>query len=360
MEPAPRWRVDRARNVALQHHALGAPRRVRNRRRRQQRPGVGVLAVGIELLRWRDLDDAAEIHHRDTAADMFDDAQIVRNEEIGQLEFLLQILHQVQDLRLDRHVERGNRFVGDDELGIDGKRARDADALALTAREFVRITAVIILAQADLFQQFDNALLAIIALGDVMDLHAFADDLADAHARVERGVGVLEDDLHLAPQIAHRVGIERGYVGAFEIDAARSGFEQPDHEAPEGRLAAARFTHQPQRFPVLDFERYVVDRPDVITAVPRQPPVHRKIFFEVADFHQRHGQVTLMQATQWPASISTRSGTTAAQSASAWAQRVRNRQPDGQSSGLGTMPGIASSRSFAAAVPGTEFISPMV
>ena len=52
---------------------------------------------------------------------------------------LLQVAQQVDDLRLDRHVERRDRLVGDDELRVDGERARDADALALAARELVRV-----------------------------------------------------------------------------------------------------------------------------------------------------------------------------------------------------------------------------
>ncbi len=69
--------------------------------------------------RGRGLDDTAEIHHRDAAADVVDHGEIVRDEEIGEPEFLLQILQQIDDLRLDRHVERGDRLVADDELRLD-------------------------------------------------------------------------------------------------------------------------------------------------------------------------------------------------------------------------------------------------
>ena len=53
---------------------------------------------------------------------------------IGQAEALLQILHQVEDLRLHRDVERRDGLVRDDEIGLDRERPRDADALALAAR----------------------------------------------------------------------------------------------------------------------------------------------------------------------------------------------------------------------------------
>jgi hypothetical protein len=72
---------------------------------------------------------------------MLHDAEIVRDEEIGEAELALQILQQVDDLRLDRDVERRDRLVADNELRIERERPRDADALALSAGEFVGITA---------------------------------------------------------------------------------------------------------------------------------------------------------------------------------------------------------------------------
>ena len=47
------------------------------------------------------------------------------------------ILEQVDHLRLDRHVERGDRLVGHEQLGVQGQGPGDADALALAAGELV-------------------------------------------------------------------------------------------------------------------------------------------------------------------------------------------------------------------------------
>ena len=43
-------------------------------------------------------------------------AQVVRDEQVGEAELVLQVLEQVDDLRLDRDVERRDRLVADDEL----------------------------------------------------------------------------------------------------------------------------------------------------------------------------------------------------------------------------------------------------
>ena len=61
-------------------------------------------------------------------------ARSVRDEEVGQPELLLQVLEQVDDLRLDRHVQRADRLVANDELRLHRQGAGDADALPLSPR----------------------------------------------------------------------------------------------------------------------------------------------------------------------------------------------------------------------------------
>ena len=63
----------------------------------------------------------------------------MRDEEQRQPVSLLHVLEDVQDLGLDAHVERGNWLVTDEQFRLEGERASDADALALTAGEFGRL-----------------------------------------------------------------------------------------------------------------------------------------------------------------------------------------------------------------------------
>ena len=87
----------------------------------------------------RGLHDPADIHHRDPLADVLDHAEVVRDEQIGKPELFLKIEEEVQDLGLDRHVQGGDGLVRNDQTGIQGKGPGDADTLALTAREGMRI-----------------------------------------------------------------------------------------------------------------------------------------------------------------------------------------------------------------------------
>ena len=111
------------------------------RNRRQQRLRVRMRRRREERLGRRHFDEPAAIHHGHAIADLAHQPQIVRDEEIGQAEALLQIEQQIDDLRLHRHVERRHRLVAHDERRLERERARHADALALAAAEFVRILA---------------------------------------------------------------------------------------------------------------------------------------------------------------------------------------------------------------------------
>ncbi len=63
-----------------------------------------------------DLDHLAEVHDGDPVADVAHDREVVRDEEVGEVEVVLQVGEQVDDLRLDRDVERRDGLVADDQL----------------------------------------------------------------------------------------------------------------------------------------------------------------------------------------------------------------------------------------------------
>ena len=103
------------------------------------------------------LDDLAEIHDHNRVAHMRDRGEVVGDEQIGEPELGLQVAQQVEDLRPDRDVESGDRLVEHDELGRQRQSARDGDALALPAGEFVREKVCGPLRQADQVEQLQDA-----------------------------------------------------------------------------------------------------------------------------------------------------------------------------------------------------------
>src|SRR5207249_8971860 len=91
-------------------------------------------------------------------------------------------------------------LVRDDELRPQRERARDADALTLTARELVREAVVVLRRETYGVEQLLDLRLSLALVADVVDLQRVADDRPDALARVQGRVRILEDHLHLAAQ----------------------------------------------------------------------------------------------------------------------------------------------------------------
>src|SRR4051794_9440510 len=129
--------------------ARGALAWVRDRHRGQEFFRVGVARVLADLVGVAGLDDLALVHHRDAVGNVANDADVVRDEDVGQAEFVLKVVEQVDDLRLDRYVERRDRLVAEDQLRFEGQSPGDPDPLPLPAGEFMRVAVVVLGGEAD-------------------------------------------------------------------------------------------------------------------------------------------------------------------------------------------------------------------
>ena len=141
------------------------------------------------------LDDLARRHDADLVGHLADDRQIVGDQQQRHAKAIAQILQKLQDVRLDRHVERRRRLVGDQHVGLVGDRHRDHDPLALAARELVRIGAepALGIRQIDQAQQFEGALARRRGGHVLVDEKRLADLPLERVQRVERGHRLLED-----------------------------------------------------------------------------------------------------------------------------------------------------------------------
>src|SRR5579859_1015742 len=289
VEPAPRRRIDGARHVPSQDHALplALDRRIRDRHGRKQRLGVRMQWAFVQKVARGQLDDLADVHHRHAIADVAHHRQIVRDEQIREVELPLQLFEQVDDLRLDRDVEGRDGLVAHDEARLHRERAGDADALPLAARELVRVPIGEVRIESNDAQQLLDALLLFPAPRQIVNLQWLADDAADRHARVQARVRVLEDHLHLAAHLAQLAAAQRGQVFAEEIHgAARRLVELQDR--PAGRaLTAPGLTDQAEGLAPLHGERDVVDGPHP-AHLPLQDDAlgNRKIHLQVLDAQQ--------------------------------------------------------------------------
>src|SRR5579871_1582223 len=102
-----------------------------------------------------------------------------------------------------------------------------------------------------------------VVLGHASDTQRCGQDLRDALARVERGLRVLEDHLHLAADGLELRPARFGDVLAAEAYGAIRRLDQPHQGADESRLPAARFADDAERLAWTQLERDVVDGMDL-------------------------------------------------------------------------------------------------
>src|SRR5579859_1895793 len=254
-------RFDRTGDIACQNDPLpfAFDHRIRDRNRTQERPGVRVQRLLVESVAGGDLDNLADVHHRHAVRDVAHHTQVMRDEQVGQLELLLEPFEKVDDLGLNAHVQGRDRLVAHDQTGLDRERASDADALALAAGELVRVAVSEVRIEADNAEQLLDALLFLLALfRQTVDLERFGDQVSDRHACIQAGVRVLEDHLHLAPLLAHGFGAQPGQVLAEEVDPASGWLVELEDGPAGGAFAASGLTYQPERLALVDRERDIV------------------------------------------------------------------------------------------------------
>ena len=126
-----------------------------------------------------------------------------------------------------------------------------------------------------------------------MQRQRLGQDLAHRHARVQRRIGVLKDDLGVTTKGAQLVGIERAEVAAFETHFSGIRLNQPQHQPAHRGFAATGFADQCQRLAGLDSEADAVDRFDE----GGRPAKHRsrsdEMLFQAFDFEQRAHDTSL-------------------------------------------------------------------
>ena len=167
---------------------------------------------------------------------------------------------QIEDLRLDRHVERGGGFVGDQQFRLAGQRHGDHHALVLTAGHLVRVGVEPArrVGDAHLREQPRRLGARGAAVQAPVQAERFGHLPTDALHRVQRARRVLAD--HGNPLAPHR----RQYpvVRLQKVEIAdhhparylRCPWQQAQRGEPGDGFAAAAFAHQADRLARGDVE----------------------------------------------------------------------------------------------------------
>ena len=231
----------------------------------------------------RQLRHLAQVHHGNTRADVLDDAQVVRDEQIGQPQLLLQVHQNVEDLRLHRDVQRRDRLIRHDKLRIQSQRARNTDALALPTGELVWITFGVEILHIHHTQQIDHALPTFLRRADPMHHKPFHNALTDGHARIERRIRVLEHNLDVATQSLQLAATHREDVPTVEVYFSTGMGDQSQHGTADGRFPTPGLADQTQRLAALDGKTYPVNGLHLSRDALKQAAANREILDQVFD-----------------------------------------------------------------------------
>src|ERR687895_1913497 len=213
--------------------------------------------------------------------------KVVRHKQIGELEVVLEVVEQVDDLGLNRHVERRNRLVEHDQPRLQREGPRHPDPLPLAARELVREPVHVLLLEPDLAEQLPNLRLHVLAVRTV-EAQRHPDYLPHPLAGIERRERVLEHHLHLAPQGLHLPAARLRDVLAAEAQRAVRGVDEAHDRPRHRRLPAARLADQPDGLPFCDGEGHVVDGVHLRhLALDQDALLDREEDLEVLDLDQR-------------------------------------------------------------------------
>ncbi|MMZ65771.1 hypothetical protein D1872_282040 [compost metagenome] len=142
--------------------------------------------ISIQFFALGKLYNSAQIHNRHTVTNMLDHGQIMRDEQVGQSETILQILQQIDYLSLNGHIKRRDRFITNNELGINSKRSCDADTLTLATGELMRITSCMVRIKSNHIQQLFHPFFTFCTgTSHTMNVQSFSNDICDGKPWVQ-------------------------------------------------------------------------------------------------------------------------------------------------------------------------------
>ena len=230
----------------------------------EQRARVRVERAFEQDLAGSDLHEPSRAHDRDAIRHVVHHREVVGDEEIGEAELALEVLQEVQYLGLHGDVEGRHRLVADEELGLQGERTRDADALALSAGEAVRIAAEPPGVEPGQGHEPLHLRDPGRAVADPVNHERFTHDVEDRHARVEGAERVLKDELDPRPEadelaVVETVEPHQGPV-VVEDDRAFVRVHRAHDHLAHGGLAAPALPDETKAFPPVDPEAHPVDR----------------------------------------------------------------------------------------------------
>ena len=137
----------------------------------------------------------------------------------------LHLAQELQDLRLYRHIQSADRFIGHQDLRATRQGTGNGDALALTAAELARVTRHGLYWKLYLLQELFSQGFGL-GGSHAKVARTFHQRLPHRHARVQRAVGVLKYHLNTVAQGTKLRFRQAGYLVLAPKNLAIAGVDQ--------------------------------------------------------------------------------------------------------------------------------------
>jgi hypothetical protein len=194
---------------------------------------------GEKISRWPDLDKAAGVHDRHPICESGHDTEIVGNQNDPQT-IITQGSQQCHDSRLDRHVQRSGRLIGDQQLRSRHQRHGDRNALTHPAGKFVGILAqsLLRLIDPDEAQQLQSPLPCARRRQRAAIDHGLGHLLSDFQVGRERIHRILryECNAGAADGVESRLTLREDFTALIPYGTVRLAITREQTEASEKRL----------------------------------------------------------------------------------------------------------------------------
>ena len=195
MESTSRGRVQQTRRHTVDRwEFLG----VHGNRAREKPLGIRMDGFAEDAVDRTEFGELSGVHDGDAVAHLRDDAEVVRDEDERHRIRTAEITEDLEDLRLDNHVQGGRGLVCDEHLRIQDKAERDHDALSHPSRELVGVVFDAGLWNPHRSKHFDGPSDRLRGRnGSVVGANRLHEVILDRHERVEARHRVLEDQCDL-------------------------------------------------------------------------------------------------------------------------------------------------------------------
>ncbi len=207
------------------------------------------------------LNDTARIHDRNAVSHFRNHAKIMGDQHQRRAGFIDQLIHQIKNLRLNRHVEGCRRLIGYQQVRLTRNRHGNHHTLALPAGKLVRIKIEIEAGcrQADAIKQPARFTLRIRPAFAKVQAASFGNLRANGLDQIERRHRLLKDHRHAPSAHPAQFGFRHGGK-VLPIEAQCTAHTHPVGQQPHGgkggdRLAAAGFAHYAKAFAAIERQR---------------------------------------------------------------------------------------------------------